>query len=594
MRLSFSIFVLCIWLAHSPAVFSSDSQGSSQPHHQTSLESTLLESTLLESTSDAAIQHWIRNEFRPSTISIEAQTRELNWFRDAAKPFKNLTIRVVSERIDTHYYESNVLAKAFYDITGIRVIHEVTGEDDVIKKLQAQVATGENIYDAYINDSDLIGYHFRSGEVVKLDEFMAHDAKSVTLPTLDLDDFIGIDFTRGPDGHLYQLPDQQFANLYWYRADWFEDPNLMAQFKTMYGYDLGVPQNWAAYEDIAEFFTVHVKTIDGQRVWGHMDYGKHDPSLGWRISDAWLSLGGTGDKGLPNGFPVDEWGIRVENCRPVGASVARGGALNSPAAIYSVQKYLDWLNLYAPPEAKQLNFTQAGSWLSKGNIAQQIWWYSAFTASLAKPGTPIVNEDGTPKWKMAPSPKGAYWQEGMKLGYQDAGSWTFLTSTPLTRLKAAWLYAQFSVSKTVSLRKTLVGLTPVRRSDIHSDVLTLMAPKLGGLVEFYRSRGPNYWTPTGSNVPNYTLLSNYWWQFVGQAVSGDLTAQQAMDQMAEAFDDSFNKISTRQPGPCSPKLTPKRSETYWLDKPGAPKALVSIEQPPKTLPYLNALKAWNK
>ena len=42
-----------------------------------------------------------------------------------------------------------------------------------------------------------------------------------------------------------------------------------------------------------------------------MDYGKKDPSLGWRFTDAWLSMAGTADIGIPNGMPVDEWGIRV-------------------------------------------------------------------------------------------------------------------------------------------------------------------------------------------------------------------------------------------------------------------------------------------
>ena len=82
-----------------------------------------------------------------------------------------------------------------------------------------------------------------------------------------------------------------------------------------------MPVNWSAYEDIADFFTNDVKEIDGVRVYGHMDYGKKDPSLGWRFTDAWLSMAGVGDKGIPNGMPVDEWGIRVEGCSPVGSSV---------------------------------------------------------------------------------------------------------------------------------------------------------------------------------------------------------------------------------------------------------------------------------
>jgi glycerol transport system substrate-binding protein len=71
-----------------------------------------------------------------------------------------------------------------------------------------------------------------------------------------------------------------------------------------------------------------VRELDGKRVYGHMDYGARDPSLGWRFTDAWLSMAGVADKGLPNGLPVDEWGIRVagDQCTPVAASVERGGA----------------------------------------------------------------------------------------------------------------------------------------------------------------------------------------------------------------------------------------------------------------------------
>ena len=255
------------------------------------------------------------------------------------------------------------------------------------------------------------------------------------------------------------MPDQQFANLYWFRYDWFTNPEYKAKFKAKYGYDLGVPVNWSAYEDIAEFFTNDIKEINGVRVYGHMDYGKKDPSLGWRFTDAWLSMAGNGDKGIPNGLPVDEWGIRMEGCRPVGSSVERGGDVNGPAAVYSIVKYLDWMKKYAPPQAQGMTFSESGPVPSQGNIAQQIFWYTAFTADMVKPGLPVMNADGTPKWRMAPSPHGSYWKEGMKLGYQDVGSATLLKSTPLDRRKAAWLYLQFINSKTVTLKKSHVGLT---------------------------------------------------------------------------------------------------------------------------------------
>ncbi|MGH6947258.1 MAG: carbohydrate ABC transporter substrate-binding protein, partial [Kiloniellales bacterium] len=259
----------------------------------------------------AAAEKWVDSEFQPSTLSKEEQMKEMEWFVEAAEPFQGMEIKVVSETIPTHEYESKTLARAFQEITGIKVTHDLIQEGDVIEKLQIQMQSNENVYDAYINDSDLIGTHFRYQQVRNLTDWMAGEGKDVTLPTLDIDDFIGKSFTTGPDGKLYQLPDQQFANLYWFRYDWFSNPDYKAKFKAKYGYDLGVPVNWSAYEDIAEFFTNDIKEINGVKVYGHMDYGKKDPSLGWRFTDAWLSMAGNGDKGIPNGLPVDEWGIRM-------------------------------------------------------------------------------------------------------------------------------------------------------------------------------------------------------------------------------------------------------------------------------------------
>lgn len=540
-----------------------------------------------------AARRWL-SEFQPSTLNEAQQLAELQWFVDAAKPFVGMELKVVSETITTHEYESQVLARAFAEITGIQVTHDLIGEGDVIEKLQTQMQSGENIYDAYVNDSDLIGTHFRYQQVRNLTDWMAGEGSDVTSPTLDLEDFIGLSFTTGPDGKLYQLPDQQFANLYWFRYDWFTDPSIKERFRQRFGYELGVPVNWSAYEDIADFFSNDIGEIDGHKIYGHMDYGKKDPSLGWRFTDAWLSMAGAGDKGIPNGLPVDEWGIRVEDCRPVGSTVERGGATDGPAAVYSVTKYVDWLKRFAPPEAAGMVFSEAGAVPAQGNIAQQIFWYTTFTADMVAPGLPVMNADGTPKWRMAPSPHGAYWEEGQKLGYQDAGSWTLMKSTPTDRAKAAWLYAQFVTSKTVSLKKSHVGLTIIRDSDIRHESFTARAAELGGLVEFYRSPARVQWTPTGTNVPDYPRLAQLWWQHIGDASSGAKTPQQAMTALAVAQDRLMQRLERADIlGECGPKLNERRSREYWLSQPGAPKPKLANEKPdPITIDYDELLRSW--
>jgi glycerol transport system substrate-binding protein len=551
----------------------------------------------------AAAERWVDTEFQPSTLSKEQQMAEMEWFIKAAEPFRGMEVKVVSETIPTHEYESKVLTKAFEEITGIKVTHDLIQEGDVIEKLQTQFQSGENIYDAYINDSDLIGTHSRYGFVVPLSDWMEGEGKDVTLPTLDVDDFIGKSFTTGPDGKLYQLPDQQFANLYWFRYDWFSNPDIKAKFKAKYGYDLGVPVNWSAYEDIAEFFSNDIKEVDGKAIYGHMDYGKKAPDLGWRFTDAWLGMAGVGDKGLPNGKPVDEWGIRLEGCSPVGSSVGRGGEANGPAAKYALNKYMEWLRKYAPPGALGMDFYQSLPSLAKGNVAQQIFWYTAFTASMVAPqseGNNTVDKDGNPLWRMAPSPHGPYWEEGMKLGYQDAGSWTLLKSTPVDRRKAAWLYAQFTVAKSTSLKKSHVGLTIIRDSDINHESFTERAPKLGGLVEFYRSPARVAWSPSGINVPDYPKLAQLWWQNIGEAVAGEVTVDTAMDNLAKEMDQVMARIERAGvQGECGPKLNPEVSPEEWFAKSNggefAPRPKLANEKPQGvTVDYDTLLNAWKQ
>jgi len=532
-----------------------------------------------------------------STLDRAGQEAEMQWFIDAAKPYAGMEIKVVSETIDTHSYESSVLAPAFTAITGIKVTHDLIGEGDVVEKLQTQMQTGENIYDAYVNDSDLIGTHWRYQQARSLTDWMAGEGAAVTNPNLDIADFIGTKFTTAPDGELYQLPDQQFANLYWFRYDWFNDQKTKDDFKAKYGYDLGVPVNWSAYEDIAEFFTGRDMSYMGgpASAWGNMDYGKKDPSLGWRYTDAWMSMAGMGDVGEPNGLPVDEWGVRVdENSRPVGSCVTRGGATNDAAAVYAVTKAIEWLQKYTPPEAQGMTFGEAGPVPAQGAIAQQMFWYTAFTAASVVEGTPVMNEDGTPKWRMAPSPHGVYWQEGQKIGYQDVGSWTLMKSTPVDRAQAAWLYAQFVTSKTIDVKKAHVGLTFVRESTIQHDSFTERAPKLGGLIEFYRSPARVQWSPTGTNIPDYPKMAQLWWQNIGDAMSGAKTPQEALDALCEEQEKVLERIErSGVQGDIGPKMGEPQDPQVWLDAPGAPVAkLENEDEEPKTIAYDELIKSW--
>jgi glycerol transport system substrate-binding protein len=547
--------------------------------------------------SDAALEYWAQ-QFSHSTFSQQQRIAEMQWFREASKKFKGKKISSIAEGIKTHEWERDVLAQAFHEITGIQVRHDIRGEGAVVELLMKQLTSGRSNYDIYVSDADLIGTHMRIDATVDLTRYMKQEGGSYTNPSLDLSDFMNLEFAQDEQGNQLQLPDQQFANLYWFRYDWFARADIKEQFRSYtekkYGsknaYDLGVPINWSAYEDIAEFFT-HTK-VDGKKVYGHLDYGKKSPSLGWRFTDSWLAIAGVGDKGLPNGHPVDEWGIRVENNIPKGSSMHYGGATNSPAAIYALQTYIDWLKLYAPPQALSWRWEDAGPRAAKGDVAQRIFQYITWLSddSFTRSGSKMLGKDGLPVWRVAPTPHGRYWKEGMKAGYQDAGSWTIPKNTRGSKRNAAWLWAQFCVSKTVAVDKFLIGGTPVRHSTLASKYVQDNKARWGGIVEFYTSSKESLWTDSGLNVPHYPSMSKVWWPQIARAIKGDITPKQAMDTIAQKQDKIMSRLDMAQ---LSPSLNEKKGNAYWLAKPGAPKPPQDREQP-KTISYETLIKQWEK
>jgi glycerol transport system substrate-binding protein len=120
-----------------------------------------------------------------------------------------------------------------------------------------------------------------------------------------------------------------------------------------------------------------------------------------------------------------------------------------------------------------------------------------------------------------------------------------------------------------------------------------MSPKLGGLVEFYRSPARVAWTPTGTNVPDYPRLAQLWWQNVAEAVTGEKSPQQAMDNLAEQMDQVMARLERAGMDRCAPKLNPKQDPSVWLNRAGAPWAKLSNEKPKgETIEYDKLLSAW--
>ena len=173
------------------------------------------------------------------------------------------------------------------------------------------------------------------------------------------------------------------------------------------------------------------------------------------------------------------------------------------------------------------------------------------------------------------------------------GSWTLIKSTAAKNTAAAWLYAQFVTSKTTSLKKSIVGLTFIRDSDIRSKYFTDNASKYGGLIEFYRSPARVAWTPTGNNIPDYPKMAQLWWQSIAPAAAGEVTPQQAMDSLAAAQDKVMARLQRAGMKRCAPIMNPEKSAQYWFDQPGAPyPKLANEKEKGETIAYQTLLNDW--
>ncbi|MGI9133073.1 MAG: carbohydrate ABC transporter substrate-binding protein, partial [Rhodoferax sp.] len=80
---------------------------------------------------EAEAKKWIDSEFQPSTLNKDKQLAEMKWFVEVGAKLKAkgvTEISAVSETLTVHEYESKTLAKAFEEITGIKVKHDIIQE----------------------------------------------------------------------------------------------------------------------------------------------------------------------------------------------------------------------------------------------------------------------------------------------------------------------------------------------------------------------------------------------------------------------------------------------------------------------------------
>lgn len=160
------------------------------------------------------------------------------------------------------------LSKQFEEESGHTMNFEFVPWPNFADRMLNELNSGGQLCDLMIGDSQWIGGGAENGHYVKLNDFF--DANDITM-----DDFIPATVTGYAEWpkntpNYYALPAFGDVVGWTYRRDWFERPELQAEFQETYGRELGVPASLEELRDIAEFF--QGRDIDGTTVYGAAIY----------------------------------------------------------------------------------------------------------------------------------------------------------------------------------------------------------------------------------------------------------------------------------------------------------------------------------
>jgi multiple sugar transport system substrate-binding protein len=470
---------------------------------------------------------WLITPVAALTISGTATAQD--FWTEAAKPYEGVTIRGVSESTPPSAYVQDVLAKEFEGQTGIKVEFEITAWDQMYDKAIKDMEANTGIYDFVYIEQDIIYSYLARDFLVDLTQTLK-DNPELAAPDFSFDDFTSfIDYFKDPEtSDVYGVPMEAFVKVYLYRKDLFEDPDIQAAFKEKYGYDLAPATTFDQYRDIAEFFTDYGKENDLE-LWGTtVQATSGHPASFYEFFET-----------IAPSFGVYNWGINLETG---GASVENGGTMNSPEAKQALAFWLDMLQ-YAPPEATSSTWDEVAASFAAGRAAQG-WVYGENAAWIATDPdrSAVVGKVGV---ALPPTAEGvmeaAEAGEGY-IGYYDGGAFGIPHSSK--NKEAALLWLQYIGQPSVQADWAVAGARIVQAATYDDPKVQEQDAKVDGYYTLMREKGPLF--AGAPPYPFHSQVREAVAPFIYEAIVGNITPEQALDQAAAAAEAELQQLGYRK------------------------------------------------
>ncbi len=241
------------------------------------------------------------------------------------------------------------LSKDFEEQSGHNMSFEFVPWPNFADRMLNELNSGGELCDLMIGDSQWIGLGAEAGHYVKLNDFFNAEG-------ISMDDFIPATvagYSEWPKGtpNYWALPAFGDVVGWTYRKDWFERPELQAEFQETYGRELDVPATLEELKDIAEFF--QGREIDGNTVYGAAIYTER------------------GSEGITMGATNALYNYGFEYGSPDNPYIL-DGYVNSEGAVEGLEFYKELYDCCTPPGSSNWYMSETIDAFKSGQVALQM------------------------------------------------------------------------------------------------------------------------------------------------------------------------------------------------------------------------------
>ncbi|MCC7209147.1 MAG: extracellular solute-binding protein [Anaerolineae bacterium] len=454
-----------------------------------------------------------------------------------ARAQQPVTIRYIGRPGMTEPVEEQL--KPWLEQTGHKLEIAQFGMQEISDKIMQSAATGTYLADVYQFPSQIRADVINAGALAEIPQ--------AVLDAVQFDDILPV-FARTLkwDGKVYALPYDGDIHYVNYRKDLFSDPELSARFKEAYGYDLPPDgaSTWKQWRDIGEFFTGwdwngNGETDDfglsvlsnrgGFLWWGFFSrataYAKHPDDPGF-----FLDLE-TGDARISNpGFvrALEEFAEETQKWAPPGGTNTDYGAM--------------WGAIVGGRVVESYSWDGVAMDNAEGSVIQGKQGFSIL------PGSNEVYNSKTGQWDT--------FEDVSFAPFHAFGGWSFAVST-LSQpevAQVAWEMLSYLAAPENSLWFVShpTGASPYRESQLSNPAafaegLNITEETAQDYLDAARETLNHPNAVFDLAIPGFNQYRDALELGVSQALAGELTAQEALDQVAVAWDE----VSERMGGKAS-------------------------------------------